>query len=268
MYRVLLANVGNPDLRQNPFQPLPGTKSWLWANAQSIEDASAIVLRYIADNDLGSGNWAGGHIILAATGQPAGRIWYNGRFDPDAIRSNTSDPLTPYADSRSGTSAMEFAFKVHADHRRKYTEAPYTDHLAQVAGITATIVFEPEFDGDPRIAIDVAWLHDCIEDVGVTLDELEKRFGIATADGVRWLSDLETGNRATRKRLSRERLSRAPAWVQSIKVADLISNTSSIVQHDPHFARVYLQEKRELLSVLTHASPRLLAIATEIADKS
>lgn len=53
------------------------------------------------------------------------------------------------------------------------------------------------------------------------------------------------------------------SWVQTIKVADLISNTSSIVRHDPKFAVVYLDEARQLLDVLTRADPRLLAMARE-----
>ena len=54
-----------------------------------------------------------------------------------------------------------------------------------------------------------------------------------------------------------------PQIFQTIKVADLISNTSSIVRHDPKFAVVYLDEARQLLDVLTRADPRLLAMARE-----
>ncbi len=79
------------------------------------------------------------------------------------------------------------------------------------------------------------------------------------------LSDLEEGNRATRKCLSCERLAAAPGWVQTIKCADLISNTSSIVLHDPDFAKVYSREKRELLAVLTKADRRLWDIANSMA---
>ncbi len=83
------------------------------------------------------------------------------------------------------------------------------------------------------------------------------------AGAVQLLSDMETGNRAERKAASRERLSRAAGWVQTIKCADLISNTSSIVQHDPKFAVTYLEEKRLLLDVLTNADSRLVRIARE-----
>lgn len=161
-------------------------------------------------------------------------------------------------------SPMQFAFHVHRDHRRKYTGNPYTDHLAEVAGFVAAVAYKPTFGFHPPTAVAVAWLHDCVEDVGVSIPELACRFGDYVAEGVMLLSDLETGNRATRKRLSRERLGQAPGWVQSIKVADLISNTGSIVLHDPAFARVYLAEKVAMLDVLTGADAELQAIARRL----
>ncbi|WCM21437.1 HD domain-containing protein [Paraburkholderia bryophila] len=154
--------------------------------------------------------------------------------------------------------AMQFAREVHKDQRRKYTNNPYTDHLAEVAGIVATVF---SYDIDPETMIAVSWLHDCIEDQGVTGQYLFDEFSSDVMNGVVWLSDIESGNRTQRKRLSRERLALSPGWVQTIKCADLISNTSSIVQHDPKFAVTYLEEKRLLLDVLTKADPRLVEIA-------
>jgi guanosine-3',5'-bis(diphosphate) 3'-pyrophosphohydrolase len=154
--------------------------------------------------------------------------------------------------------AMVFAREVHKDQKRKYTGNPYADHLAEVAGIVATVA---GFTPHTEIMIATAWLHDCVEDCGILLSEIETRFGFDVALGVSGLSDVEQGNRAERKRLSRERLALCSPWIQTIKCADLISNTSSIVQHDPKFAEVYLEEKRLLLDVLTKADPRLRAIA-------
>ena len=150
--------------------------------------------------------------------------------------------------------AMMFARQVHSRQVRKYSGNPYVDHLAEVAGIVATVGGTPD-------QIAVAWLHDCVEDQGVTEATLVARFGPTVARGVMLMSDLESGNRETRKRLSRERLAAAPGWVQTVKVADLISNTSTIVVHDPDFARVFLREKQLLLDVLADADPRLLALA-------
>ena len=154
--------------------------------------------------------------------------------------------------------AMQFAREVHKDQRRKYTNNPYADHLAEVAGIVATVP-QPAMDAETMIA--VSWLHDCVEDQGVQPELLAERFGEAVSRGVQWLSDLEEGSRAERKAASRARLATAPGWVQTIKAADLISNMSSIVQHDPAFAAGYLEEKRLLLEVLTKADPRLITIA-------
>lgn len=150
--------------------------------------------------------------------------------------------------------AMLFARESHKEQRRKYTNNPYTDHLAEVAGIVATVDNSAE-------TIATAWLHDCREDQGVMGEEIERRFGIRVAVGVSLLSDFEQGNRAERKAAGRERLASAPGWVQTIKVADLISNTASIVMHDQDFAKVYLEEKRLFLDVMTKADARLVVIA-------
>lgn len=161
--------------------------------------------------------------------------------------------------------AMEFARKVHANQRRKYTNAPYFDHLAEVVGIVSTVAAHAK----EAVAVDeilsTAWLHDCVEDQGVSKTLLMAEFGAVVVRGVMLLSDLEEGNRATRKRLSRERLAAAPGWVQSIKCADLISNMGSIVQYDSAFAKMYLEEKRLLLEVLTKADRRLWEIANQLS---
>lgn len=159
--------------------------------------------------------------------------------------------------------AMMFAREVHKDQRRKYTGNPYTDHLAEVAGIVASIVNDEPHSAMPDEIVATAWLHDCVEDCGVSLETIADRFSTMVAIGVSGLSDLEQGNRSERKRLSRERLALCSSWIQSIKCADLISNTSSIVHHDPKFAAMYLEEKRLLLDVLTKADPRLVAIARQ-----
>ncbi|MES2942941.1 MAG: HD domain-containing protein [Pseudomonadota bacterium] len=161
--------------------------------------------------------------------------------------------------------AMMFAREAHKNQVRKYTGNPYTDHLAEVAGIVSTITGQ-QFVVSPGVMLATAWLHDCVEDCGVSLQEISDKFGNQVACGVSGLSDMETGNRAERKALSRARLADCSSWIQSIKCADLISNTSSIVMHDPKFAVTYLEEKRLLLDVLTKADPRLLALAREQAQ--
>lgn len=161
--------------------------------------------------------------------------------------------------------AMMFAREVHANQQRKYTGNPYTDHLAEVCGIAMSVGWRnATIHPDKMMA--VCWLHDCVEDQGVTADELDRRFGATVSDGVMLLSDLEKGNRFARKAAARHRLAMAPGWVQTIKVADLISNTASIVKHDPKFAKTYLHEKRLMLDVLKYADDNLVAVARAQID--
>jgi len=160
---------------------------------------------------------------------------------------------------------MQFARAAHKGQVRKYTGNPYIDHLAEVAGIVAAATSDHSCANGTEIAI--AWLHDCMEDQGVSFDELKQKFGSIVAFGVADLSDLETGNRGVRNAKSRARLVAAPPWVQTIKCADLISNMSSIVEHDPKFAVIYLEEKRLLLEVLTKADPRLRDMAVTLAHQ-
>lgn len=160
--------------------------------------------------------------------------------------------------------AMEFAREAHKDQVRKYTGNPYFDHLSEVVGITATTLNKSPRESYlyTEYAMAIAWLHDVIEDTRMTeLDLISNHFPMIVVEGVLLLSDVEKGNRETRKQLSRERLANAPWWIQTIKVADLISNTSSIVKHDIDFSKVYLEEKRLLLDVLTEADERLVKIA-------
>lgn len=160
--------------------------------------------------------------------------------------------------SSIASDAMRFAFEVHAHQRRKYSNAPYVEHLAQVAGLVAHLALQ---NNDPEI-VAVAWLHDCIEDQGVTLLQLEHTFSARVAQGVSWLSAVQIdASREERKATDRERLARAPDWVQSIKCADIVSNAATIEQCAPDFAKRYLVEKKMTLDVLTLADTHLRQLA-------
>ena len=158
--------------------------------------------------------------------------------------------------------AQVYAMAAHAavGQKRKYTGEPYIVHPAEVASIVASV------EGATHDMIAAAWLHDVIEDTGCTFTDVHMAFGIDIATMVNWLTDVskpEDGNRATRKRIDREHTAQAPAEVQTIKLADLISNSRSIMAHDPEFARVYLEEKRLLLEVLTKGDRELHAQASK-----
>lgn len=153
--------------------------------------------------------------------------------------------------------ASKFAIEAHGDQKRKYTGLPYWVHLRDVA----TIVLE---NGHYDFMVAAAWLHDTIEDTGVTKADIKREFGGAVADLVMGLTDVskpEDGNRQVRKAIDRRHLANGTARIQTIKCADLISNTRDIVFVDHpdarEFAGVYLEEKRQLLVVMTKADQEL-----------
>ena len=150
--------------------------------------------------------------------------------------------------------AMQFARQIHKDQKRKYTNEPYSGHLGEVAGIVGAVTDNPD-------ALATAWLHDTVEDQHADLRVIAQRFGEQVAKGVEALSDVETGNRKERETASRQRLHAAAPWIQTVKVADIISNSSAIALHDPGYAPKYLAEKRAMLAVLDQADARLVEIA-------
>lgn len=127
---------------------------------------------------------------------------------------------------------------------RKYTGEPYINHPAEVVLILERAgVIQPEM-------LAAAWLHDVVEDTGVTIEVIRAEFGQCVATLVEGLTDVskpEDGNRKKRKAIDRAHTAKQSPACKTIKLADLISNTQSIVKRDPEFAKVYLAEKRLLL---------------------
>lgn len=85
-------------------------------------------------------------------------------------------------------------------------------------------------------------------------------------EAVRDLRISEKGSRAARKAAQRLRLAGAPAGVQTIKCADIVSNADSIRLHDPKFWPTFADECRLLLTVMTAADPALRALATGVLE--
>lgn len=164
----------------------------------------------------------------------------------------------------------EFAWTAHAaavqkdgsrGQLRKYTGEPYIVHPLAVAGLVASI---------PGVTIEMvaaALLHDVCEDCGVTREEIAERFGEVVASLVDALSDMQTpadGNRTERAARTREKLAAADWRVQSIKLADVVSNLLSVVALDPKFAATYVPEKEALIARLNKGDAGLRAIADSV----
>ena len=136
---------------------------------------------------------------------------------------------------------------------RKYTGKLYIEHPMEVRDIVKKV----DHDEDMLCA---SLLHDTIEDTYMDEDMINMMFGNGVAILVYTLTDItnpEDGNRKARKRIELERLALSSSRAQTIKVADMISNTSSIVERDVKFAKVYVPEAIDLLLALDRADPEL-----------
>lgn len=151
---------------------------------------------------------------------------------------------------------LEFVKEQHGDQKRKYTLEPYWTHPFEVANMVV------EYDNTPLLW-EVALGHDLLEDTECIVSILNlslRDFGYSVIEaitirrGIVDLTDIYTKerypdlNRERRKYNEAIRLGKIDPEFQSVKYADLIHNTKSTVEHDPSFAKVYLQEKRQLLN--------------------
>ena len=124
-------------------------------------------------------------------------------------------------------SAAHYAAEKHADHRRKGGE-PYLNHLVEVAYLVSTALSEPDAN-----VVAAAFLHDTIEDTGVTAAELTERFGKDVTGLVLEVTDDKSLAPEVRKRLQIEHAPKLSVRAQVIKLADKISNLRSILSSPP-----------------------------------
>jgi guanosine-3',5'-bis(diphosphate) 3'-pyrophosphohydrolase len=195
----------------------------------------------------------------------ASTVWRTTQAGVDRLAGATHEVREGAAHFPEGpleADAANFAERAHArvGQTRKYTLDPYIVHPGAVADIVRSVPHD-------EAMLAAAWLHDTVEDAGVTLGELRARFGADVADLVGWLTDVSKpsdGNRAARKAIDRQHTAGAPPRAKTVKLADLIHNSASILAHDPKFAVTYLREKRALLDVLRDGDPTLWAEADRI----
>lgn len=158
--------------------------------------------------------------------------------------------------------AMDLAKRAHGTQVRKYTGEPYITHPFSVAGLVKSVTD----DDDMMIA---AILHDVVEDTDVAIDTIGGIFGGRVKNLVADLTDISKpsdGNRRTRKDMDLRHTQFASRDAKTIKLADLIDNTKTIVAFDQDFAKVYMREKQRLLEVLTDGNKFLYGIAKQLTE--
>lgn len=125
--------------------------------------------------------------------------------------------------------AARFAAERHAAQRRKGQSAePYVNHLLEVAELLARTAE----DLDTNLIV-AALLHDTIEDVGVTREELAARFGEDVAALVAEVTDDKSLPKERRKALQIENAPHKSPRAQALSAADKTTNVRSIATSPP-----------------------------------
>lgn len=125
--------------------------------------------------------------------------------------------------------AARFAAEKHAGQKRKGSAAePYINHLIEVAELTAA--------GNDPLDVNLlmaAFLHDTVEDTGVTPAELEEKFGADVAGLVLEVTDDKSLPKQVRKALQVQNAHKKSPRAQTLKLADKISNLRAILSSPP-----------------------------------
>lgn len=163
--------------------------------------------------------------------------------------------------------AVIFAMTAHNGQRRKYSDAPYVLHPINVARRVSEWFHDYGFQnradrGDHLVMTTTALLHDVLEDTKTDVTDLTAVFGPIVTGLVCELTNTakyEHSDRATVKRMDRERLAKVSPMAKIIKMHDRIDNLEEIVD-DPapdSFKVLYAQESIELVKAIGDADHNL-----------
>ena len=148
------------------------------------------------------------------------------------------------------SAAYEFAAKCHQGQLRRSGE-PYISHPLAVASIVASYGMD-----DTTIA--AALLHDAVEDTGLTLGEVEERFGAdiaAIVDGVTKLERIEFDSKEDQQAATMRKMLAAMAKdlrVLVIKLADRLHNMRTIAGMPAAKQTRTAQETLDIYAPLAH----------------
>ena len=148
--------------------------------------------------------------------------------------------------------AIKFAAAKHAEQNQTVpgTNLPYVVHLSNVAMEILIASFNTE-NFDLGFAVQVALLHDTIEDTCTTFDELETEFGTDIAKAVQALSKNTDLPEEQQMNDSLKRIKSMSPEVWAVKLADRITNLQPPPSHWDNERKIrYREEARLILSEL------------------
>lgn len=137
-----------------------------------------------------------------------------------------------------------FATVKHLENNQTIGDAnlPYVIHLSNVA-MEILIASHHTTNFDLEFAVQVALLHDTLEDTNTTFNELELEFGNEVAEGVSALSKNDTLPKEDKMLDSLNRISKQRKEVWAVKLADRITNLQKPPKSWDNFKRIKYREE-------------------------
>lgn len=164
--------------------------------------------------------------------------------------------------------AILFAGEKHKNQKMPGTDSNYLLHLSNVA-MEVLLAYKEEQNFDVELAVQLALLHDTLEDTTTEFDELKAKFGDEVAQGVSALTKKkELPSKAEQMEDSLERINKLQKEVGIVKLADRITN----LQEPPAYwtnekKRSYRQEAERINEALERKNEFLnKRLETKISD--
>ncbi len=131
------------------------------------------------------------------------------------------------------------------------TSITYVVHLSNVA-MEVLIAGANSLDFDTNFAVQVALLHDIIEDTNTSFDEIESNFSFEIAKAVQALTKNDDLAKEIKLYDSLERIKLQPKEVWAVKIADRITNLQKPPTHwSQEKVESYFFESQEIQKALT-----------------
>lgn len=136
--------------------------------------------------------------------------------------------------------AIKFAGEKHAGQKITGSETSYLVHVSNVA-MEIILASQHRHDFDVNFAVQVALLHDVLEDTATSFEEIKSAFGFQIADAVLALSKNPGLKPEEQIPDSLARIKLQPLEVWSVKLADRISNMQEPPAHWDRNKRIAYQ---------------------------
>ena len=159
--------------------------------------------------------------------------------------------------------ALNFAASKHQGQKLPGTDLPYLVHVVDVAMEVMVAGFQSEnFDTD--LAVNVALLHDAMEDTDTSYQEVKSSFNQQIADAVLALTKFMNLEKEERMNNSLQRIKEQQKEIWAVKLADRITNLSA-----PALDWDYAKRKRYMdgsVNILNELSEANVYLAKRLQD--